>query len=197
LDTSFAGISERLDNLESVETRLNTSINNRLDNLRQDFSAIARQTVTTEIQGIQNNLRTMQDQINSINTRLPTRINEAVTEAMTGFRQEVQTDLNLVQQNISRLNKKLVQLNTGTPAVGGNVGGLSQPVIARSIVTNDLTEIDGIGPVFAKRLQENNIFSFADLASISSDELASILKTSVAKIDSLQLQQKAAEKLKG
>jgi len=62
-------------------------------------------------------------------------------------------------------------------------------------VTSDFTEIKGIGAVFAKRLTENNIHHFSDLASMPSDELAAILKISETTVKRLQLQQKAADKL--
>ncbi len=46
---------------------------------------------------------------------------------------------------------------------------------------DDLTDIKGIGPVIAQRLEASGITSFADLADMSADELAAIARTSTAK----------------
>ena len=42
---------------------------------------------------------------------------------------------------------------------------------------DDLTEIKGIGPAFASRLQEVDVTSFADLAAQDADEVAETMNT--------------------
>lgn len=41
-------------------------------------------------------------------------------------------------------------------------------------VTDDLTEIDGIGPVFAGRLNEAGVNSFAELATLTPEQVRDI-----------------------
>lgn len=51
-----------------------------------------------------------------------------------------------------------------------------------SPVKDDLTEVNGVGPVYAQRLQEAGVSTFAGLAAMSEDELAAALGSSLGKI---------------
>lgn len=199
VNASLGDMNAKLDKLDSLENRINTNINNQLDGLRQDFSKISRQAIATELQGIQNNLRTVQDQVNSINTRISADVDLAVSSVMAEFKQEVQADFKLVQQNITRMDKQLTQIRGDNSTVGNpndrsRIRGLDR-TNASLAVTSDFTEIEGIGAVFAKRLTDNGIRHFSELAKLSSNELASILRTRSDTVDRLQLQRKAARKL--
>ncbi len=44
--------------------------------------------------------------------------------------------------------------------------------VAQPATSNDLTEITGIGPVFAARLAQNGIRSFSDLAAAQTEKVA-------------------------
>jgi predicted flap endonuclease-1-like 5' DNA nuclease len=209
ISTSLEEVNSRLDGLDLAENRINTSTGNQLDSLRQDFSKISQQAIATEIQGLQINLRSVQDQVSSINTRMTSITNEAVSSALLTFKQGLQSDLKLVQQNITRIDKQLVEFNPAKLVIAGNLRQPAQPVIsdnrpvilrseapAQPAATSDFTELNGIGAVYANRLAANNIHNFSDLSPLSSAQLASILKISETRVNSLQLQKKAAARLK-
>lgn len=195
VNVSLEQVSSRLEQLDLLESRINTNTTNQLNNLRQDFTAISRQTTDTGLQGVQNDLRTMQDQVNSINTRLTAGVDETVSRAMTEFKQQVQSDIRLVQQNIAKLDKRLVQIKPVDPLIRDPRRPVVRAAEPEPPLISDFTEIEGIGAVLAKRLIDNNIRSFSDLASMPSDKLASVLKISESRVNGLQIQTKAAAKL--
>ncbi len=194
--SSLDVVNSRLDNLDSLENRINTNTSNQLDSLRQDISKISRQTVATELQGIQNSLRTMQDQVATINKRLSEETRKAVSDAMIRFKQDVKSDLSLLQRNITRLEKRVNKIRPDGPIPREAPQALPRPSGISSTADSDFTEIEGVDPVRAKCLQDNNIRHFKELASITSEQLASLLKISEAEVKRLQLQQKAAAKLR-
>lgn len=51
----------------------------------------------------------------------------------------------------------------------------SEPPTDRGPQADDLTEVNGIGPVFARRLMEAGISTFADLAGAAPDRVAEIV----------------------
>ena len=63
---------------------------------------------------------------------------------------------------------------------------------AATLAADDLTEIKGIGPVFAERLRQAGITTFADVAGTSADQLREVTHaTSVANPDEWIAQAKA------
>lgn len=63
---------------------------------------------------------------------------------------------------------------------------------AATLAADDLTEIKGIGPVFAERLRQAGITTFADVAQASADQLREVTHaTSVANPDEWIAQAKA------
>ena len=192
LSTSLDEINGSLDQLGSLENKINTNINNQLNGLRQEISKISQQAVATEIQGVQNNLRTMQDQVNSINTRINLTINETVSNAVAELQKQVQSDLTLVQQNISSLDKRLIQLNTTTPVLTDPRREVLLHSEPESLMISDFTQIKGLGSVYAQRLRNNNINHFSELAKMTTVKLAAILKISEARVERLKIQEKAA-----
>ncbi len=61
-----------------------------------------------------------------------------------------------------------------------------------TLAADDLTEIKGIGPVFAERLRQAGITTFADVAKASADQLREVTHaTSVANPDEWIAQAKA------
>ncbi len=62
------------------------------------------------------------------------------------------------------------------------------------LAADDLTEIKGIGPVFAERLRQAGITTFADVAQASADQLRDVTHaTSVANPDEWIEQAKARQ----
>lgn len=55
------------------------------------------------------------------------------------------------------------------------------PPSAPTIADDDLTDISGIGPVFAGRLRDAGITSFADVANTDAERLAEITGATVAR----------------
>ena len=65
---------------------------------------------------------------------------------------------------------------------------------AATLAADDLTEIKGIGPVFAERLRQAGITTFADVAKTSADQLREVTHaTSVANPDEWIEQAKARQ----
>lgn len=74
-----------------------------------------------------------------------------------------------------------------TPAEDpGAVAASGEPAGAPPVASaDDLTEVKGIGPVFAGRLTEAGITSFAELAAASEEALTEILESRLGSIDSI------------
>lgn len=67
----------------------------------------------------------------------------------------------------AEINRLQAQLETQTPAPA--------TVVQKIVTPDDLKTINGIGPTFAKRLNEAGITTFAELAALSPDRLQEIV----------------------
>lgn len=62
-----------------------------------------------------------------------------------------------------------------------------------SSVTDDLTRITGIGPVFARRLADHGIRSFQELGNTADDDLAGYVNVAVSRVQGWSQQAKDLE----
>lgn len=62
-----------------------------------------------------------------------------------------------------------------------------------SSITDDLTRVSGIGPVFARRLAEHGIRSFQELANTSDQDLADYVDVAVSRVQGWSQQAKDLE----
>lgn len=64
-------------------------------------------------------------------------------------------------------------------------GTEQQPVDSKSAEPDDLTDVRGIGPVFAQRLADAGITTFAQLAATGEEELRKVLGSRLGDVDGI------------
>ncbi|MBE7530808.1 MAG: hypothetical protein HND44_19530 [Chloroflexi bacterium] len=72
-----------------------------------------------------------------------------------------------------------------TPATDETPAFLRRPVITDTAVPDDLTRVNGIGAVFAARLQAQGIDTIAKVKALSATQLAEVLQTTPARAENI------------
>ena len=94
---------------------------------------------------------------------------------------------------MNRPVKNLIRIGGGLAGLGAAIWAMSDrllpspeihdeppPLFRIPVQPDDLTEIKGIGPVKSKKLNDAGITTFAGIAGLTTDELATIAATSSA-----------------
>lgn len=183
LEAALSDVDRRLAALSAVESRVNTTLSNQIDALRQEMRGVAQQAVVTQLQGIQNGLSTLQGQVQALDSRINTRIRGEIDHGLREFTATIQADLNMVKQNVGRLNTRL----GNEVIVGPRAASVATPPA-------DFTQLRGVGEAFARRLHASGIQTFAQLAALQDEELAALLETTVGRLRRIGLQAQAAAK---
>ena len=94
-----------------------------------------------------------------------TKINQLL--AQVAETEQLRQELTAAEKKITELETKLAETET------------SAPPSATTTQSNDLTEINGIGPVFAKRLNAVGVHTFAEVANLSPERLRKIVDSRI------------------
>jgi len=91
---------------------------------------------------------------------------------VTKIESELTTTQAQVTQLTSEISKSAVPSETPQPAVSKEIAIDPSPAPAKP---DDIEEIKGIGPVFAQRLNEAGIYTFADLLKLTPEQITDIV----------------------
>ena len=184
LSSELADLQSRVDDLSTLETRINSTTNNKINGLKQELEQISKESIATELQSVKNDLRGIQDHINTVDARLSLSVERAVSVSVDDFKKEM-------NENFGALNRDFVKLENELQRVAKERN--NQTDIRRTNSTIDFTQIEGVGPVFDKRLKENDVRDFSELASMPPKKIAILLDTSEANVNRLKIREQAAE----
>jgi predicted flap endonuclease-1-like 5' DNA nuclease len=103
----------------------------------------------------------------------------ALEAELSDARREMQS----LQERAGRLEMEKAQLETRSAQIQqeSETTRLS-PAVPRPPVPDNLEEIDGIGPVIARRLNQNGIHTFEQLAALTPESLRSILGDAIQRL---------------
>lgn len=188
LEGPLGDMRTQLEALNGIESRMNTMVSNQVNGVRQEMAGISRQMVQAEIQGLQHTLDTLQGQVASISNRVTAGIRDEVTAALGDLTADIQADLKTMQRQVSELDGRVASITVGT---GGHAGN---PVAPDIEPVDNLVEIDGLGEAFTERLLDKGIRTFGQLAALSDQELADILRTTESNVARWGIQDQAAAK---
>ncbi|MBS1720203.1 MAG: hypothetical protein JST35_07140 [Armatimonadetes bacterium] len=101
---------------------------------------------------------------------------QAKLDACQGEREALNLKLNGANDTIAQLRGELEAVNAAFASAKAELGTVRAQLPSTGDVRDDLEEIDGIGPVFERKLYDAGIFTFAQLAATSPAKITEIIK---------------------